>query len=156
LNYRIFILVLTSIFVVACQNKIIYESEKSLNKKGWKISDPAEFSVTIEDTLSSHNLFVEICNNEDYRFSNIFLFTKINFPNGVILNDTVEFIMADEAGKWEGRNSSGIYKNKFFFRQNIRFPIPGKYLFKFEQAMRVGSDEILHDIESIKFIIEKK
>ena len=55
---------------------------------------------------------------------------------GLHARDTVEFILQNPDGKWNGSGLGDIWDNQIMFKQNIRFPMKGKYSFSVEQAMR--------------------
>ena len=100
------------------------------------MTEVAKFGVNINDTISSHNIYINIRNTTDYPNSNIYIFAKTIAPTGVYQIDTVEFFVADEYGKWFGKGFGFLRDNQFLYKHNIRFPVKGLYQFELQQAMR--------------------
>jgi len=66
--------------------------------------------------------------------------------------DTIECLLADDSGKWLGKERGKMVDNRILFRRGIRFKLSGNYSFEFEQAMR---DTDLNGIEDFGIRIEK-
>jgi gliding motility-associated lipoprotein GldH len=82
----------------------------------------------------------------------MFIFSEINFPNSKTRTDTFEIILMDKKGHWKG-NKSGIMVNyNYSLYKNIKFPIKGKYKFRFVQAMR---DTVLEEVKNLGLKITK-
>nr|BFF39475.1 hypothetical protein BACY1_12800 [Tenacibaculum mesophilum] len=83
----------------------------------------------------------------------------MNFPDGQIIIDTLEYDMADVTGKFLGQGFTDIKENKLFYKENITFPRKGEYTFKVRQAMRKNGKlegiEELEGITHVGFRIEK-
>ncbi len=58
------------------------------------------FEFDVIDTISPKNLFINIRNNNEYAFSNLYLITELNFPNGTKIVDTLQYEMADKSGNF--------------------------------------------------------
>ncbi len=103
--------------------------------------------MDVLDTVSLFNLFVNIRNTGNYKYSNLFLFVDVFQPEGKIERDTIECILADSRGKWLGSSGSGsIWDNQILFNRKARFPGVGKYVFRFTQAMREKELEGIMDV----------
>lgn len=140
----------------ACTSKPIFDSELDIKDAEWNLHNRASFSVNITDTLYSHDIYVSIENSDEYYYSNLYLFTQILMPNKKVIIDTLELILADDRGEFTGKRSVNGYKNVFPFKQNIRFPATGNYVFKFEQAMRCDESGNLVGISNVGMQIIKK
>lgn len=140
----------------ACTSKPIFESELDIKNAEWNLHNRASFSVDITDTLYSHDIYVSIENSDEYYYSNLYMFTQIQMPNKKVIIDTLELILADERGDFTGKRSVNGYTSIFSFKQNIRFPVTGNYVFKFEQAMRCDETENLGGILKVGMQIIKK
>jgi gliding motility-associated lipoprotein GldH len=82
------------------------------------------------------------------------MFVTIDFPHGIQRVDTVDCLLADAGGKWYGKEKDdGKYESILLYRNNVRFPYAGKYVFTLEQAMR---HKIMPGINKIGLRIEKK
>jgi gliding motility-associated lipoprotein GldH len=137
----------------ACQNSVVYQEQQSVPAKGWHFEDHLLFEASITDTLSLHKLYLDIRNNTDYAYSNLFLFLDIEFPDGRTLRDTIECTLADRRGQWTGSGFGRIRFNRFLFRDDVWFPTTGNYRFIIYQGMR---EDTLEGITDAGIRIEKK
>ncbi len=153
------ILFLTVFTIVSCDSERIYDEYITLPESSWNKSNAITFNFSVKDSINKKNLFINLRNNNDYNYSNLFLITQINFPDGQVIIDTLEYGMADVTGKFLGEGFSAIKENKLFYKENIVFPYTGEYTFKVKQAMRKnGNIEGIEDLEGISqvgFRIEK-
>lgn len=138
-NNRLIILLIAAIALVSCDRNGVYEENITTPKSIWATSDIAKFVAPINDTLSYHNIYLNIRNTTDYPNSNLFLFIAITSPAGVTQLDTVECFLADDQGKWLGKGFGFIRDNQIPFKRNVRFPQKGEYKFEILQAMRTDS-----------------
>ncbi len=147
------LLVLTS-----CDAKRVFDDYATLKNGSWNINNTITFPFTINDTLAKRNVFINIRNNNDYGYSNLFLITKLNFPDGHHIIDTLEYDMADKTGRFLGHGFSEIKENKLFYKEHIIFPISGNYSVDISHAMRkngsVNGIEQLNGITDLGFRIE--
>ena len=106
----------------------------------------------MKDTTSFFDFYLKLRHNTDYKYNNVYFFVNTTFPDQQSARDTVEFILADKEGKWHGKGFGTIKDLKILLKKDVRFPIPGMYVFEFEQAMR---EEHLVGIMDIGISIEK-
>ncbi|HOY31947.1 MAG TPA: gliding motility lipoprotein GldH [Bacteroidales bacterium] len=136
----------------SCGPGVLVDRNKKIENAVWKSADIIKFSVSIPDTLQLYNIYINIRNSTDYKYSNIFLFLKTFYPNRMYSIDTIECLLADDSGKWLGKERGKMVDNRILFRRGIRFKLSGNYSFEFEQAMR---DTDLNGIEDFGIRIEK-
>ena len=148
----VFFLFLPVIFIISCDKGKVFEDNIEIPDGLWNRNYYAEFKVEITDTISLHNLFINVRNRSDYPFSNLYLFVKTTAPEGSIIRDTVEYILADNKGKWLGSGLGSVWFNQFPYKRSVRFPVSGQYNITIEQAMRVGK---LSSIVNIGLRVEK-
>jgi gliding motility-associated lipoprotein GldH len=137
----------------SCDPNRIYEENKDIPEMLWHKDSIMKFEVEISDAQAKYNLYINVRNAGSYQFSNIYMFVDIAFPDGTINRDTVEGILADEKGQWLGNGLGDIWDNQIPFKNAVRFPLAGKYIFKIEQAMRA---EQLSDIMDVGLRVEKE
>ena len=113
---------------VSCDSNSVFDQYISLKKNSWSLADSLDFKVQISDTLSRNNVFINIRNNKEYQFSNLYLITHVDFPNGKKIVDTLQYEMTDKNGKFLGNGISEIKHSKLLLKENIIFPISGQYL----------------------------
>ncbi|MCG1035276.1 gliding motility lipoprotein GldH [Polaribacter sargassicola] len=154
-----FIFLLSLFLMLSCKDNTDFNQYKSINKQGWKANEKILFKIDVKDTISPKNLFINLRNNNDYQFSNLYLITELNFPNGTIVVDTLQYEMTDAAGNFLGTGFSEIKENKLFYKEKKVFPISGEYQFNVRHAMRKSGDvkpiEFLQGIQEVGFSIEK-
>lgn len=150
---------LTLLILVSCDSKGTFDNYATIENGKWEINTPVTFQFSIQDTLATKNLFINIRNNSDYQFSNLFLITKLKFPDGHSLIDTLEYDMADKKGNFLGSGFSEIKENKLFYKEQILFPVTGEYSLEVFQAMRKNNEvdgiQELQGITDVGFRIEK-
>jgi gliding motility-associated lipoprotein GldH len=142
----------------SCDDKTDFNQYQSVDKKGWKANEKVFFKFEVTDTISQKNLFINIRNNNDYEFSNLYLISELSFPNGTVIVDTLQYEMADETGKFLGSGVTEVKDNKLFYKENKTFPVSGKYTFSVRHAMRKNGEvnpiEYLKGIQDIGLSIE--
>lgn len=144
----LFLIILSGLFIAlsACDSKRVYEQNVDIPEYIWDKNNPIYFDVPITDTVSLHNVYINIRNASGYGYSNIYLFLDTKYPNNTISRDTIECILADPSGKWLGDGSGDIWDNQILFKKNVRFKQIGTYKFRYEQAMRMPKLPMIMDV----------
>jgi gliding motility-associated lipoprotein GldH len=124
------------LFLTACDSNRVYEENTELPEHEWTVRNKLSFNFFINDTLTPHNFYFNVRNADDYAYSNIFVFMNTKFPNGKMKRDTIEFVLADESGRWLGKGQGDLLDNQLLYMKAKRFPLKGKYTIEVEQAMR--------------------
>jgi gliding motility-associated lipoprotein GldH len=128
-------LALLFLMLLSCDKTRVFEQNIKIPGSVWNKENIVHFKVNISDTVSAHNIYINIRNGSKYSYSNIFLFISTHAPNGVSVRDTFEITLADARGKWLGNGIGNVFGNQVLYLKNIRFPYRGIYLFDIEQAM---------------------
>lgn len=136
----------------SCGFNYTYNENIAIDDGKWFKDEAAHFEVLINDSLSGQDFYLNLRNDTDYRFSNLFVFLTTHFPNGTVTLDTIEVVIADNSGKWLGKGWGNIKENKVLLNKNLRFPLTGRYEFFVQQAMR---QDTLEGIHSVGLTIEK-
>jgi gliding motility-associated lipoprotein GldH len=131
---------------LSCDKQQVFEQFHSIPEHKWNSKDIINFNVNISDTTSSHNVLIAIRNTGQYEFSNLYLFVTAISPDGNMVRDTTEIVLANDHGKWLGKGSAAVYTLYHPFRQNVRFPLKGIYQFGIEQAMWMKELEYVTDV----------
>lgn len=135
-----------------CDSNRVFEEYTAIPDQIWSASNIVKYEVDIQDTISPHNFYVNVRNTGAYKFSNLYVFLSIEFPDGKTSVDTVECPLADKTGKWLGSGTGQMKDNQFLVKYNMRFPLSGTYKFGIEQAMR---EEDLKEISDVGLRLEK-
>ncbi len=154
----LFFILLLSLF--SCKQSTVFSEFKPIDNEKWHKDSIVNFTFNAKDTVSLNNIYINLRNNKDYNFSNIYLIVGIEFPNNNSIKDTLQYQMADENGVFLGTGFTDIKENKLEYKTTIRFPQKGKYKFTIEQAMRelgkIEPQEYLNGITDVGIEIEKK
>jgi gliding motility-associated lipoprotein GldH len=142
------VILLAGILLVmaACGRSSLYDEMVTLPEEGWYKDELAKFEVMIDDTVQGYDFYLNIRNDVEYRYSNLYLFMITRFPNGNVSRDTLECILATPEGKWLGKGWGAVKENTLLLNPNMRFPLKGKYEFLFQQAMRTDTLKNIRDI----------
>lgn len=140
-------------FAVSCNTKALFDNTKSIPGDVWNQYEKIKFEVPVADTYGSYKFYLNVRHTTDYRYANLYFFINTKFPDGTTARDTVECILARRDGKWLGKGLTGIKDNQVLLRTGLKFPVPGTYIFEFEQAMR---EEDLEGITDIGLRIERE
>ena len=147
--FALFLFLLTS-----CNSNVVFTDSREMDNETWKLMDIADFKVEINDTSNSNNVIFTIRNGSAYPFRNIFLFVSTISPDGKKLTDTLQYNLADESGKWQGKGFGDIHELNLPYKSNVYFPVKGIYEFKIQHGMRVEDLKGVYDfglrIEKIK------
>jgi gliding motility-associated lipoprotein GldH len=139
-------LILATVTVISCNNGRYYEENIKIADGSWAVHNNIPFSVVIEDTNAVYNFYVNIRNDVNYPYSNLFLFLRTTFPDKAVAMDTIECLLSSNDGRWLGSGMGSVRFSRFLFQQGVRFRKPGTYLFEFEQAMRIDPLKGIRDI----------
>jgi len=146
----IFPLMILLLGLISCDSNRVFDEYQSFENNIWLRSNSVEFQITITDTISKNNLFLNLRNNKDYEFSNLFIIAQISFPDGSRVIDTLEYEMTDKVGNFLGSGYTDIKENKLFYKENVRFNQIGLYSVKVEQAMRkIGNIQALDSLRGV-------
>ena len=137
MRFRLLIAFCGLLALLSCDPGRVYEKNIKIPDGIWHKDNKVSFEVFIDDTVSAHNLYVNVRNTSLYPFSNLFLFIETTAPSGHTIRDTVEVILADNSGKWLGSGLGDMWDLQQAYKQNVRFAQRGKYFFEYQQAMRM-------------------
>jgi len=135
------------IVLTSCGPNEYYYSSVGIPEKGWHKDTVAVFKSDISQLDKSCHVLLEVQNNEEYVYSNIWFFLDVISPSGYVQRDTINCILANDQGEWLGdSNWSNGYKSLHPYKLNIRFPKEGLYTYYVVQGMRdtvlIGIDEV--------------
>ncbi len=145
------IIILLPLSFASCDRGTVYHEYTTIGDASWHRDSVYHYEMVIDDNIAINDFFINIRNNTDYPYSNLYLFVTTEFPNGHVTRDTIECVLADKDGRWLGTGSGRIKDNKIMLQRAIRFPLTGSYHIYLEQAMR---EQELQGIEDIGFSVE--
>jgi len=151
--------ILTLALFWSCNEQMVYSEYKPLKEGKWEMENVVHFEFSGMDSITSYNMFINIRNDDTFPFSNLFLITELEAPNGNTLKDTLEYKMAEPTGEWLGKGLGSVKENKLWFQENVVFPNSGVYKVSISHAMRRNGDvegiHILDGITDVGLEIEK-
>ncbi len=133
---RLICILLFASTVLSCSDTIVTTEYKSFTGAVWNKDDVKEFTFSKMDSLQTYNVFINIRNDQNFPYSNLFLIASLHTPEGEVVQDTLEYTMALPDGTWLGKGSGSIKENKLWYKENIVFPTSGVYTLEVSHAMR--------------------
>jgi gliding motility-associated lipoprotein GldH len=152
------ILFFTLFMLASCDKNRAFDQYKQVGEK-WHKDSIVTFTFNQNEVSKNYNLFVNIRDNSDYKFSNLYLIVSMEHPNGFTKVDTLQYLMANPDGTLLGDGFTDVKDNKLVYKENFKFPKSGKYIVKIQQAQRktgnVAGEKSLDGITDVGFRIEK-
>lgn len=146
-NILIFLL---GMLLYSCGSEVFVSEVKTINSDGWNADESHSFNFDLnEDNTKDLDLFIHLQHNNDYRFQNIYFFSKITFPDFSTKKDTLQYYLAEKNGKWMGSGMSNSKTILLHYPINLRQK--GNYKLELTQAMRTTK---LTGIEKLAISIE--
>ncbi len=143
-------------FLFSCDKKRVFDDYKSVGNS-WDKDSLVSFDLPKLDPKKEYNLFLNLRDNNDYPFNNIFLIVSMSYPDGVTKVDTLEYEMADAEGNLLGDGFSDVKESKLVYKERAKFKA-GKHKVTIKQAARktgkVAGINKLEGITEVGFRIE--
>lgn len=157
-QWLIFFLLVLTLTSCADHSNVVFD-EYSGTTGAWDKKDLKTYVCEITDTVSKHNLFMNVRVDNDYEYSNMFVIMKVFQPNEVIVVDTLQYQIANSDGVLLGKGFTDIKESQLWLKEGYTFPIKGSYKFTIEQAVRklgaVDGDSSLKGVLEVGLRIEK-
>lgn len=151
------LILLVSVFFLSCDDKRVFDEYKSVGS-AWHKDSVVSFNLPELDSTKKYDLFLNIRDNNNYPFRNLFLIVSLEKPNGYTKVDTLEYEMAAPDGTLLGNGFTDIKESKLYYKENVKFR--GKYKLHIKQAVREGGKvpgvTQLEGITEVGLRIEKK
>lgn len=135
------------ILYTGCNKKnILFNDYYDLPESTWSFKDSICFPWNVNDTSAVYDINLQLRASSSYKWSNIYVFSDVYFPNGKARRDTFEFFLANSKGHWVGDKSGLIIDYNYPIYKRIKLPLNGEYRFCFQQAMR---DTVLKEVLNV-------
>ena len=152
INRNNIVLLIALILFSSCGNHALLNTYVDLPDDGWLSDVSYDFELEVEEAQdASLNYLIGLRNNNDYLYSNIFFFVQVEGSEGIVHQDTLQYLLAEPGGKWLGSGIGEIKHNLLIYKQQQSL-LPGVYKFTISQGMR---DDILAGIEDLGLLIEQ-
>jgi len=123
-----------------CSEPPVFQADVPIADESWDRAFKPKFSFTINDSVSKHDVYIDVRHSGDYPFSSLYVFVDLEGPGGRAARDTVECLLSDPTGKWYGKGQGFIFADRYqahvLYKLGNRFPAAGEYTITLEQAMR--------------------
>jgi gliding motility-associated lipoprotein GldH len=127
----------------ACGKGVVFQADAPIPDERWVNTYKPEFTFDVTDTVTEHDVYIDIRHTGDYDFSDLWLFSTINGPGLKPVRDTAMCVLARPTGEWLGKGLGFIFSDRFeahvLWKVGNRFPRTGRYTIQLEQAMRVDT-----------------
>ena len=148
---------LVPFFAISCDKSRVFDAYKSVGNS-WHKDSIVAFDLPKLDSKKQYNLYVNIRDNDDYAFNNLFLIVALEEPNKRVIVDTLEYEMTNPDGTLLGEGFTDVKENKLYFKGNVVFNQKGIYKVRIKQAVRqtgkIEGIESLSGISDVGFRIE--
>lgn len=140
---------LAALLFISCDKKRVFDEYKSVGNS-WHKDSIITFKLPKLESDKNYNLFVNVRDNNDYPFDNLFLIVSLEQPNKKIIVDTLEYKMANPDGTLMGDGFTDIKESKLFYKENVAFKLKGDYKVHVQQAVRqTGKVTGVNDLKGI-------
>lgn len=151
-----FFILLTVFIIYSCDKKRVFDEYKTVGSS-WHKDSIITFDLPVLDSTKRYNVFINLRDNNNYQYNNLFLIVSMEKPNGYTKVDTLEYQMANPDGTLLGDGFTDIKESKLFYKENVKFK--GKYKVEIKQVVRekgkVPGVKHLEGITDVGLRIEK-
>lgn len=160
LKHNIFFILFCLLFCLfspSCgEQNIVYSNFHELKNAEWDQNDTIclEIDSSFFEIDTPYVLSVEVTNNVNYPYKNLWIFTQDNIDNDSVFTSlSKEVSLANDFGKWLGSGFGTLYQSSFIINENTIFKEKCHYTIKIEHGMK---DKTLKGIEKVGITLSKK
>lgn len=132
---RSILFILLLLLVVSCDKQRVFDQYKSVGN-AWHKDSVVTFELPKLDSKKVYNLYVNVRDNDEYPFNNLFLIVSLEQPNHQVKVDTLEYVMTNPDGTLLGDGFSDIKENKLFYKGRQQLTQKGVYKIHIRHATR--------------------
>lgn len=148
---------IVAFLVISCDKKRIFDQYKSVGNS-WHKDSIVSFNLPQLQKEKKYNLFLNIIDNNDYPFNNLFLIVKLEKPNKKVIVDTLEYQITSPDGSLLGEGFTDVKESKLIYKEKETFDLKGSYKVSIQQANRqtgkIAGIDNLKGITKVGFRIE--
>lgn len=134
-------------FLFSCNKGEVYYQFHQIRNGDWSKGATLDFVL---DSLSVQSgkcdILLEIVNNNQYPYRNLWLFVQQNITDTVFTTDSIEIKLAYLHGKWLGSGTAGLYQLSVPYKTSVAIDPSRAYLVRIRQGM---TDHNLKGIEKV-------
>lgn len=147
---NIFWIMAVAFLFIQCDSPHYYQQQSALNNS-WNKDSKVQFQFEVKDTTANYDLFLLSRNNDEFPYSNLYLFTELTTPNGEKFTDTLQYYLAYQDGEWVG-SGNRLKELYLLYREKISLKDTGQYKLSVWHGMR---EDQLIGIEDLSLIVDK-
>ncbi len=157
-NNKYWVIIFLTMLVASCDQNRVFDQYHKLDGS-WAKNDTIQFSFEQKDTINPYNLFLNIRNNNEYPFNNLFVIVRLTNPENETKVDTLEYQMTNPDGSLLGEGFSDVKESKLWYQENFTFKKSGKYnidiIHALREANQINGIERVNGVTEVGFRIEK-
>lgn len=127
------LVLLIAVVHCSCDKTRVFDEYKSVGS-AWHKDSVVTFDLPQLDSTQRYNMFINVRDNDNYKYNNLFLIVALELPNGFTKIDTLEYQMAEPDGTLLGNGFTDIKESKLFYKEAVRFR--STYKVNIKQAVR--------------------
>lgn len=113
----------------------------------WTWDDPVTFHFSSPDTVEKYNLYLEVYNQKDYPYQNLYTKIVTYFPDGDSTSQVLSLDIFDKRGRHNGECPGDLCTVQFIMQENFTFRQEGDHRIILHQQMRDDSLRFIHGLE---------
>ena len=147
------IISLFAIFV-SCSQADPYSHYLTIPAGKWAKDASLSFQMDsmIVDLNKRYDISLELINNNQYPYQNLWLNVSHNLNDTIFVSDTIEVKLADEYGRWLGSGAAGLFQYEVPYKTAISLDTTYTYIIKINHAMQ---DAMVKGIEKVGVIVKE-
>ena len=147
-GHKLLFLLLILFLGFSCNTRETYFQFEELKDTGWSKNDTLYFDIdsSLIEVGQKYDVFIEIINNTDYRYQNIWFYISDNFDNNYFKKYENQYLLADSTGKWYGDGFGQLYQLSLPYKKDLSFSNRKNYQLKIVHGM---IDEPLIGIDKV-------
>lgn len=123
----------------SCDSDRVFEQNKNLEKRYWRVDEPIIFDFEIEESSKPYTIYYNVRNSLEYPYARLFIQYTLSDSTGSQIDKKLnaQFLFDQKTGKPLGQSGIGdVFDHQFLLMEKQVFNYPGKYQLKIEQFNR--------------------
>ncbi|MBK6267003.1 gliding motility lipoprotein GldH [Marivirga sp. S37H4] len=125
----------------ACTEERQYEENLDFPDRIWQMDESMDFTFEIENDSTLHQLYLNLRNDGDYPYRNIYVHYTLKDSTDHVLDKKLQNIQLfhPKTGAPYGDGISNVYSHQVLLEDSVVFPTKGKFTVELKQYMRTDS-----------------
>ncbi|MEJ2004788.1 MAG: gliding motility lipoprotein GldH [Cyclobacteriaceae bacterium] len=151
---HLIVVLLITFVLIGCDDSRVYEVNQEFDDRYWLSDSVQHFTFTINDSLSTYNIYYNLRNSVSYPFRNIYVQYNLKDSTGNTLKTDLlnGQLFEEKTGKPLGEGLGDVFDHQFSIINEFQFPYAGTYEIDLNQYMR---RDTLPEILAVGVRVEK-